>query len=154
MKSLYSIHLIIAAVVLSLCGLTSCVDLDITPKNILTAEDIYSEGGIKAYMAGMYRSLPMEDFHYRTGNADRAGYFHDLNIWQLGTATGEMCNEDSGHGQYHQSGYWGDGFQLIRQANTLISNLPNYPELADKSAAWIAEAKVIRDYVYFARTKR
>lgn len=28
-----------------------CQDLDIPPKNILSGEDIYNEGGITAYMA-------------------------------------------------------------------------------------------------------
>jgi hypothetical protein len=124
--------------------------LDITPKNILTAQDIYSEGGIKAYMAGMYNHLPMEDYHY----AANSGYFKDLNIWQIGTLTGEMCNEDSGFGQYHRSGYWGDGFKIIRQANTLINDLPKYPDLATYAVAWIAEAKFIRAYVYFQLAKR
>lgn len=140
----------IVAVVLLLCCFTSCNELDITPKNILTAEDIYTEGGITAYMAGMYNHLPMEDFHYATNS----GYFKDLNIWQLGTLTGEMCNEDSGFGQYHNGGYWSDGFKIIRQANTLISDLPNYPELANSAASWIAEAKFIRAYVYFQLVKR
>jgi hypothetical protein len=144
----------IITVIFSVCWLTSCVDLDITPKNILTAQDIYSEGGIKAYMAGMYRNLPMEDFHYAANNGDNNGYFNTLNIWQLGTLTGEMCNEDSGFGQYHRGGYWSDGFKLIRQANTLINDLPNYPELATYASAWIAEAKFIRAYVYFQLIKR
>ena len=150
MKRLYLIYSTIAMTFF--LGFVSCVDLNITPKNVLTAEDIYTEGGIKAYMAGMYRSLPMEDFHYAANGG--TGYFRDLNIWQLGTLTGEMCNEDSGFGQYHRNGYWSDGFQIIRQANTLINDLPNYPELATYSAAWIAEAKFIRAYVYFQLAKR
>ena len=40
-----------------------CVDLDIPPKNILSGEDIYNEGGITAYMSGLYSQLPMEDFN-------------------------------------------------------------------------------------------
>lgn len=36
-----------------------CVDLDIPPKNILSGEDIYNEGGITAYMSGLYSQLPM-----------------------------------------------------------------------------------------------
>lgn len=135
---------------LFVCFFTSCNDLDITPKNILTATDIYTPEGIKAYMAGMYNHLPMEDFHYATNS----GYFKDLNIWQLGSLTGEMCNEDSGFGQYHNGGYWSDGFKIIRQANTLINDLPNYPELATSSAMWIAEARFIRAYVYFQLAKR
>lgn len=144
----------IMVMIFPVCWFTSCVDLDITPKNILTAQDIYTEGGIKAYMAGMYRSLPMEDFHYAANSSSNSGYFSTLNIWQLGTLTGEMCNEDSGFGQYHRGGYWGDGFKLIRQANTLIYDLPNYPELATSASAWIAEAKFIRAYVYFQLVKR
>jgi hypothetical protein len=154
MKKLYSKLLIITVAAFSLHCFTSCVDLDITPKNILTAEDIYTEGGIRAYMAGMYRSLPMEDFHFRRDHDDRGGYFHSLNLGLLGAASGEASNSESGHGGYHRATYWNDGFQLIRQANTLIADLPNYPELASQSVAWIAEAKFIRAYVYFKLVKR
>lgn len=152
MKRLYSIYLIVITVVFSLGCFTSCVDLEITPKNVLTAEDVYTEGGIKAYMAGMYRNLPMEDFRYAANGG--TGYFQSLNIWQIGTMTGEMCNEDSGFGQRHRGGYWSDGFKLIRQANTLINDLPNYPELATYAESWIAEARFIRAYVYFQLVKR
>ena len=136
------------------CFTTSCVDLNIMPKSVLTAEDIYTEGGIRAYMAGMYRNLPMEDFHYAANTSTRQGYFNDLCIWQIGTSTGEMCNDDAGNGYLHRSGYWDNGFRLVRQSNTLINDLPNYPALATYSAAWIAEAKFIRAYVYFQLVKR
>ncbi|MDR3142409.1 MAG: RagB/SusD family nutrient uptake outer membrane protein, partial [Tannerellaceae bacterium] len=149
MKRLYSI---LIAVVFFLGCFASCVDLDITPKNVLTAEDIYTEGGIKAYMAGMYNHLPMEDYNYAANGG--TGYFQTLNIWQIGTLTGEMCNEDSGFGQYHRGGYWTDGFKIIRQANTLINDLPNYPDLATYAGTWIAEARFIRAFVYFQLVKR
>jgi hypothetical protein len=134
---------------------TSCVDLDITPKTILTAGDIYNESGIKAYMAGMYNHLPMEDFHYDTNsNGLQAGYFSSINVWTYWNATGEMVNRNNVGRQRHRTGYWSEGFKIIRQANTLISDLPNYPELSDQSSAWMAEAKFIRAYVYFQLTKR
>ena len=151
MKRLYRLTQII--VMLSIvCCFTSCNDLDITPKTVLTAGDVYTQDGIKAYMAGMYRNLPMEDFHYAANSG--TGYFRSLNIWQLGTLTGEMCNEDSGFGQYHRAGYWSDGFKLIRQANTLIRDLPAYPALANDAPAWIAEARFVRAFVYFQLAKR
>ena len=150
MKRLYSIYSILG-MLFFLC-LTSCVDLDIAPKNVLQNEEVYTEAGIKAYMAGMYRNLPMEDFHYAANSG--TGYFRDLCIWQIGTRTGEMGNEDSGNGQNHRAGYWGDGFNIIRQANKLIIELPTYPDLADFTGAWIAEAKFIRAYVYFQLAKR
>lgn len=149
MKRIYSI---IIVMIFCLYWNTSCDDLDLTPKTVLTAQDIYSEGGIKAYMAGIYNHLPMEDFHYAT-NSDY-GYFKTLNIWQIGSLTGEMCNEDCGFGQYHRNGYWGDGFKIIRQVNTLINDLPNYPDLAAYAMEWIAEAKFIRAYIYFQLAKR
>lgn len=149
MKRLY-LYFQISTIAFILSCFTSCVDLDIAPKNILTSSDIFNEGGIRAYMAGMYSRLPMEDFHYQANS----GYFRDLNIWQLGSTTGEMCNEDCGFGTYHNNGYWSDGFKIIRQANVLINDLPNYPELAASSPAWIAEAKFIRAFVYFQLAKR
>ena len=110
MKKIYLI-----TIITSVCCLASCVDLDITPKNILTAQDIYSEAGIKAYMAGMYRYLPLEDFHYDATGGNN-GYFNDLCLRQIGSYTGEMTNDYCGTGVYHQSGYWAGGFKLIRQA--------------------------------------
>jgi hypothetical protein len=140
-------------------GFASCVDLDITPTSIITGEAIYNENGIKAYMAGMYNHLPMEDFHYDTDNngaseGGGAGYFVDLNIYSFWNSTGEMVNRNNAGFKRHRTGYWNGGFKIIRQANTLIADLPNYPALATQSKEWIAEAKFIRAYVYFQLAKR
>lgn len=153
------IHWMAVASLLSLRLLTSCVDLDITPTSIVTAEDIYNEKGIKAYMAGMYNHLPMEDYHYDTnsdGTEIGGGYYvgNGLSVWTFWNSTGEMVNRNNTGMTYHRSGYWGGGFKVIRQANTLITNLPNYPELASQSKSWIAEAKFIRAYIYFQLAKR
>ena len=52
-----------------------CVDLDIPPKNILSGEDIYNEGGITAYMSGLYSQLPMEDFNM-SNDGEYNGFFN------------------------------------------------------------------------------
>jgi len=155
------IHLIAVALFFSLSCLTSCVDLDITPTSIITEEAIYNEKGIKAYMAGMYNILPMEDFKYDT-NSDGAmgsgggGYFvgNGISVWNFWNSTGEMVNRNNTNLPLHRRGYWKPAFQIIRRANTLINNLPKYPELASQSGAWIGEAKFIRAYVYFQLAKR
>lgn len=36
---------------------TSCRDLDIPPKNIITGTDVYNEAGMEAYMAALYGRL-------------------------------------------------------------------------------------------------
>lgn len=153
------IYLIATIVVFSLFGGVSCVDLDITPTSIITGEAIYNESGIKAYMAGLYNHLPMEDFHYDTDNngaseGPGAGYFVDLNIYSFWNSTGEMVNRNNAGFKRHRIGLWKGAFKIIRNANTLIVDLPKYPALADQSKAWIAEAKFIRAYVYFQLAKR
>lgn len=155
------IYLIAGIWLFSFGCFTSCVDLDIKPTTILTAEDIYNENGIKSYMAGMYNHLPMEDYHYDTnsdgvGQGIGGGYYvgNGLSVWNFWSSTGEMVNRNNTGFTRHRSGYWSGGFKIIRQANTLITNLPEYPELASQSKSWIAESKFIRAYVYFQLAKR
>jgi len=132
--------------------LMSCQPLDIAPKNILTDEDIYSQGGIKAYMAGLYSHLPMEDFNVTNGG-DRKGFFGWNSIaWPM-VSTGESVNRNNSGIYIPANGYWSDGYQIIRNANNLIENLPDYVDKLTGAEEWIAEAKFIRAYVYFELVK-
>jgi hypothetical protein len=153
MKKIYLITVLFA-----MSWFMSCVDLEIQPKTIISPADIYNENGIKAYFAGMYNHLPMEDFRYDNGRNDvdgsDGGYFSAIMINTFWNSTGEMLNGNNVGIQRHRTGYWGDGFKIIRQANTLITQLPNYPEVAHLSDAWIAEAKFIKAYIYFQLVKR
>lgn len=135
-------------------ALASCVDLDIPPKNILTNEDIYNEGGITAYMTGLYNHLPMEDFNMGD-NDGRGGFFNWLSEKTTLGSTGEYANNVCGNDcVYGDKGYWKDAYQVIRQANVLIQDLPNYIGKLQGAEEWIAEAKFIRAYTYFALVKR
>ena len=155
MKDMKKLYLITTTFILSLAFMVSCVDLDILPTTIIKGEDIYNEAGIKAFMAGMYRRLPMEDFKYDSdnGNGGTNGYFASLNISTFMASTGELVNRNNPGFKRHSTGYWSEGFRIIREANTLIQDLPNYPELKNFAPEWIAEAKFIRAYVYFRLTK-
>lgn len=134
-------------------SLGSCSDLDIAPKNILSGSDIYNEGGITAYMAGLYGRLPMEDFN----TSDEGSYngFFNWNCikWDM-LSTGESVNRSNTGIYIPQKGYWSEGYKIIRQANVLIEDLPNYIGTLDGAEEWIAEAKFIRAYTYFAMVKR
>ena len=152
MKRLNSI---IIALIFCLGGFSSCLDLNIQPTKILTDEAIFTENGIRAYMAGIYRNLPMEDFHYNgSGNNANGGYFQTLMLRPVSTMTGELSTDDAGFGNRHTTGYWGEAFKMIRQANYLIRELPGRTELENFSGPWIAEAKFIRAYLYFQLAKR
>lgn len=135
-------------------ALVSCVDLDIPPKNILTNEDIYNEGGITAYMAGLYNHLPMEDFNMGD-DGGRGGFFNWLSDKTTMGSTGEYANNVCGNScVYGDKGYWKPAYQIIRQANVLIQDLPNYVGKLQGAEEWIAEAKFIRAYTYYALVKR
>jgi hypothetical protein len=142
--------------ILFIVFLASCVDLDIAPTSVLSGDLVYNESGVKAYLAALYGRLPMEDFKYEPGNGNGAqqGYYATISVTHLAAGTGEFAGNNSGGMQKHAGGYWGEGFKLIRQANTLIAELPGYPELSDRADAWIAEAKFIRAYTYFKMAMR
>jgi len=134
--------------------LIACVDLDIPPKNILTNEDIYNEGGITAYMTGLYNHLPMEDFNMGD-DGGRGGFFDWLSEKTTLGSTGEYANNVCGNScVYGDKGYWKDAYQIIRQANVLIQDLPNYVGKLQEAEEWIAEAKFLRAYTYYALVKR
>ena len=133
--------------------MASCHDLDIPPKNILSGTDVYNEGGITAYMAALYGRLPMEDFNTTDQNK---GFFNWNNItWDM-LCTGETVNRNNTGFPIGNmvKGYWSDGYQIIRQANVLIEDLPNYIGRLTGVEEWIAEAKFIRAYTYFSMVKR
>mgnify|MGYP001634596370 CR=1 FL=1 len=134
--------------------LAACQDLDIPPKNILSGSDIYNEGGITAYMAGLYNHLPMEDFNMGD-DGGRGGFFNWNSEKTTLGSTGEFANNQCGNNViYGDKGYWKDGYQIIRQANVLIQDLPNYVGTLQGAESWIAEAKFVRAYTYFALVKR
>ena len=130
-----------------------CQDLDIPPKNILSGDDIYNDGGITAYMAGLYGRLPMEDFNV-SDEGSHNGYFFWNNIKWTMISTGETVNRNQIPIYNPQKGYWGEAYQIIRQANVLIQDLPNYVGKLEGAEKWLAEARFVRAYTYFAMVKR
>jgi len=150
-KNIYK-NLYISALIL-MAFFASCQNLDIAPTNILTDKDVYNAGGMKAYMAGMYGRLPMEDFNV-SDDATHGGFFNWTSIaWEM-LSTGENVNNNYTGLYIPAQGYWSEGYQLIRYANKLIEDLPAYVGKLDGAASWIAEAKFIRAYTYFTLVKR
>jgi len=132
----------------------SCEPFDLPPVNILTNEDLYNEGGMQAYMGSLYSRLPMEDFNVSDNSASQQGFSHWNSIaWDM-ISTGESVNRNN-TGIFHPTqAYWSEGYKIIRQANDLLVNLPGYIGKLPGAEAWIAEAKFIRAYTYFALVKR
>ncbi len=135
---------------------SSCVDLDIAPKNIVTSETLLSsESGMDIYMARMYSNMPFEDFKYM------AQWGLNYNGWLNATGiegTGEAMNRD---GICHaftgeDNAYWGQAFALLRDANFLIENLPAYENSFPKITYnhYLGEAYYVRATVFYAMARR
>lgn len=131
---------------------TACQKLDVPPVNVVQDEDLYvTETGIDALLARMYYTMPIEDFKYHPVAA-----FNQTN--QVGSPhaiTGEAVSRDLGNST-ETHGYWGAGYTLIRDCNYFMDMLPKYAGSYTplQVRTWLAEAKFIRAYTYFALVKR
>ncbi|MCD8386407.1 MAG: RagB/SusD family nutrient uptake outer membrane protein [Bacteroidales bacterium] len=136
-------------------SLASCQDLDIEPKNMISGTDVYNEAGITAYMAGLYKYLPMEDFRVSpsTGSEGFNGWgCMPWDMWYTGESVG---SGDTGWTFDNiVKGYWSEAYKEIRYANDLINDLESYKGTLAGAEEWQAEARFVRAYTYFALVKR
>lgn len=137
-----------------LAGLNACNKLDIPPINIIQDEAVFTDAGMQAYMASLYSRMPIEDFKYSGSEND--GFNTWNQIWLPMLNTGENANRNQGGFLNPARGYWDSGYQVIRNANYLIENLPNYVNTLTQAKVdrWISEARFIRAFTYFALAKR
>lgn len=147
-------RIIYIAFIILFGSVNACNKLDIAPTSIVQDEAIFTDAGMKAYMAALYSRLPMEDFKYSGRDGD--GYGFHLQIWVPQLNTGENANRNQNGYLNPAQGYWKNGYQVIRNANYLIEKLPAYAaSLSEvRTNRWIAEAKFIRAFTYFELAKR
>lgn len=135
-------------------ALTSCQDLDVLPRNITTNADIMTSAeGVEAYMAALYKHLPMEDFNVSIDGSSKEGYHWWGNFGEYHIMTGELVNKNRIN-TVPQTGYWSYGFQLVRQVNNFLEQLPQWGASIPEYDELVAEARFIRAYTYFAMVKR
>lgn len=133
---------------------SSCKKLDVLPQSIVQDKDVFSNvGGVTAYMAGLYRLLPIEDFKYGA-NAGFNQYDNGFNSPEM--YTGEGMNNHTG-GESGGYGYFSDAYNAIRNINYFIQTMPTYASAINNPAqvnSWLGEAYFMRAYCYFALVKR
>lgn len=134
----------------------SCIDLDIPPKGTIGDNDLLTNNaGMSIYMARMYSTMPIEDFKYM------AEWGVEYNSW-LGSmgieGTGEAVNRDGISTSFRgeRTAYWGRAFELLRDANYLIENLPNYKSnFSDlEFDHYMGEAYFVRAFTFYAMARR
>ena len=136
--------------------LTSCVDMDVPPKNVVTSDQLLSdESGIDIYMARLYSYMPYEDFKYQ------GQWGFNFNGWLVSLGiegTGECLDRDGICTAFtgEDTPYWGMAFSELRDANYLLENLPkyrdNYPEAMYNH--YLGEAYYVRATVFYAMARR
>ncbi len=134
-----------------LTGLCSCRKnlLDVQPTNLLTTDQIVSsDATISAFMASLYRDMPIEDFSFCKGV-----------FWTFPDSgnqyTADWSDEAAQQFAYSMnSGIYDILYKAIRNVNSFISLVTattNFP--AAQQAQYIAEAKFVRAYYYFGLVK-
>ena len=138
--------------------LSSCKNfLDVPPKNIVQDDDIFgSSKSMALYLSRMYSEMPFEDFKYSP-----ARQFFDDWLVTPGTSEGSSIGRDAGEamtseGWARNGPYWKRAFSLLRDANYLLQNLPNYKDnfTAEEYDDFIGEAHFTRAMVFYALAKR
>lgn len=143
----------IFALALASCSLTSCLELDVPPMNIVQDKDIFtSENGVMSYISRIYSQLPVEDFRYSAAR----GFNHFWIIDPVPMITGEAIGRDWCGAHSEDFDYYGDGYKLIRDVNYFLETLPAYESYftAEQVNIWKGEALFARGVTYFALAKR
>jgi len=149
-------RLLIILALAGTAGLHSCVDLDITPKNIVTDNELLNTpAGMDIYLARVYSMMPFEEFKYMgEWGFEYNGWLNSIGI----EGTGEAVNRDGITTSFRgeRTPYWGRAFETIRDANHLIENLPNYKDnfSEDLYNHYLGEAYYIRATVFYTMAKR
>jgi hypothetical protein len=138
--------------------LTSCKDyLNIPPMNVAQDKDLFSNAtGMSIYLSRVYSQMPFEDFKYSP-----ARQFFDDWLVTPGANSGESLGRDAGtamtsEGYSRNGAYWGRAFNLLRDANRLIENLPAYKSNFSEADYnhFMGEGYFARAMVFYAMAKR
>lgn len=146
----------IISALIGLMFATSCVELDITPKNLVTDDDLLSnDAGLQIYMARIYSQMPFEDFKYMA----RWGFNFSSWLGCMGVeGTGEAVNRDDISRSFvgEDTPFWGKAFTLLRDINHMIETLPDYrSSFAEVDYNdYLGQAYFSRAFVFYAMAKR
>lgn len=144
-KTFYYIGLFSWILILSSCGKDF---LDRKPRNLVPEEDAYKNlSGVEALTVTLYNDIPSEDFNYQV--SDEGGFPSTTTDEAVRSYTwGNINNPIMGN-------WYGDwNYSRIRRVNDFIEKIPNAGITDDQKKRFIAEARFIRAFEYFALVKR
>lgn len=139
------------------CILASCHDLlDIEPNNKLTADDLFGNpNGAKAFLATLYRDLPIEDYMFMPGTTGEGGFNNPKgNIGLLWYAN--ICEEavqsqwgEQSPNHVIRADYFNHGYETLRNVNLLKSIIPTLNIRQEEKDVLEGEVAFMTAYIYF-----
>ena len=136
---------------------TACTDLlDIEPNNKITPNELFNNpNGAKAFMATIYRDLPIEDYMFMPGTSGEGGFNNPTgNIGLLWYAN--ICEEavqsqwgEQSPGYVIRADYFNHGYETLRDINLLKSIIPTLDIRDSEKKELEGEAAFMTAYVYF-----
>ena len=143
---------IIFSSIIGLGLLTSCAELDISPKGMMTEDALLSnDAGMEIYLAEIYSHLPFEDFKYLPQRGhNRNGWLVSKGVEGTGEAVGRDGIVTAFTGEEKGDDYWRESFGNLRKINMLIEDLPNYQGNYSSVAYndYIGHAYFLRAYTF------
>ena len=152
-KILRYIAVAVLAVPVSCTGM-----LDIEPTNKITIDDLFSDpNGALAYLATIYRDLPIEDYMYMPGTNDNnsAGFNNptgNIGLFWLANGCDEAVQSQWGEsrpGEVIKADYFTKGYQTIRNINYFASVIPTLEVSEEDKTRYEGEVAFVKAYVYF-----
>lgn len=137
--------------------ITSCSDLlNIEPNNKLTPDDLFNNpNGAKAFLATLYRDLPIEDYMFMPGTSSNGGFNNPKgNIGLLWYAN--ICEEavqsqwgEQSPNHVIRADYFNHGYETLRNVNLLKSIIPTLDIRDDEKIVLEGEVAFMTAYIYF-----
>ena len=146
---------ILMAAVLFVAG---CSDyLDLKPTDKVTPENIFaSEKGIEAFLANLYRNMPIEDFNYYPingfnwcpGDANNSGQY-------AAVKTDEAVGSEADDINFGDNNWWDDGYRFNKDVNLFFSYIPDITSVTEDTRMQLyGEAYFLRAFTYFTLARR
>ncbi|MDR0575594.1 MAG: RagB/SusD family nutrient uptake outer membrane protein [Tannerella sp.] len=134
-----------------------CSDyLELQPTDKVTAENVFaSEAGIEAFLANLYRNMPIEDFNCtpEEGMNHIPGSGGNIGLYEY------IITDDGMGSQLNVVGgtydWWEAGYRFNKDVNLFFSYLPALASIGKSSLDLLyGEAYFMRAYTYYALAKR
>jgi SusD family. len=143
----------------ALVGFTGCDSfLELEPLDKVPGDKLTETGGgVKALLAKVYTTVPMEDFVFRPYTGFNARNYDGVNgSSNIAFLSDEAARSEGGGGITESFSWW--PYDDIRQVNIFIETIESSREKGilneDDAERMVAEARFARAYIYFGLAKR